>query len=146
MAKPKTGASKLLYLPEIIREGDVLNRKTTVKRYTKGDFERYMTTGKTPPGIHTNGQVPVVQHTTDTDFHIEKGVPIPEFHGLSKFPLLNMEIGDSFVAPLSDKKALQNAITRIHKRNRTFKFITRTVNGRGRAGRQTRVWRVQTTV
>ena len=121
-----------------------MNRKTTVKRYTKGDFERFMETGKTPPGIH-NGQIKVVHKTNDTTFHIEKGVPVPEYHGISKFPLLDMEIGDSFVAPLSDKKALQNAITRIHKRNRTFKFITRTVNGRGRAGRQTRVWRVQTT-
>ena len=123
-----------------------MNRKTTVKRYTKSDFERFMTTGKTPPGIHTNGQKPlVVQHTTNTIFHIEKGVPIPEYHGTSKFPLLDMEVGDSFVAPLSDRKALQNAITRIHKKNRTFKFITRTVNGRGRAGRQVRIWRVLTT-
>ena len=122
-----------------------MNRKTTVKRYTKGDFERYMTTGVTPAGIH-NGVAKIVHKTNDTTFHIEKGVPVPEYHGISKFPLLDMAIGDSFVAPLSDKKALQNAITRIHKRNRTFKFITRTVNGRGRAGRQTRVWRVQTTV
>ena len=103
-----------------------------------------MTTGVTPAVIH-NGVAKIVHKTNDTTFHIEKGVPVPEYHGISKFPLLDMAIGDSFVAPLSDKKALQNAITRIHKRNRTFKFITRTVNGRGRAGRQTRIWRVATT-
>ena len=121
-------------------------RKTTVKKYTKGDFERFMMTGKTPPGIH-NGQPIVTKNSTNgtVEYNIEKGVPIPQFHSLSEFPLLDMEVGDSFVAPLSKIKALRNAITRIHKRNDTLRFITRTVNGRGRAGRITRVWRVATT-
>jgi hypothetical protein len=121
-------------------------RKTTVKKYTKGDFERFMMTGKTPPGIQNGQPIVTVKSTTDTvDYHIEKGVPVPQFHNLSEFPLLDMEVGDSFVAPLSKIKALRNAITRIHKRNDTLRFITRTVNGRGRAGRITRVWRVSTT-
>ena len=121
-----------------------MNRKTTVKRYTKGDFERFMTTGETPAGIN-NGQVKVTQQSNGTNFRIEKGVPIPEHHGICRFPLMDLAIGDSFVAPLSDKKALQNAITRIHKREgRVYKFISRTVKGLGRAGKQTRVWRVAT--
>ena len=121
-------------------------RKTTVKKYTKGDFERFMMTGKTPPGIHNGQPIVTTKSTTDAvDYHIEKGVPVPQFHNLSEFPLLDMEVGDSFVAPLSKIKALRNAITRIHKRNDTLRFITRTVNGRGRAGRITRVWRVSTT-
>ena len=124
-----------------------MNRKTTtrVKKYTKGDFERFMMTGKTPPGIH-NGQPAITKDVTlETDYPIERGVPVPQYHNLSEFPLLDMEVGDSFVAPLSKIKALRNAITRLHKRNDSLKFITRTINGRGRAGRVTRVWRVAVT-
>ena len=117
-----------------------MKRTKPVKRYTKSDFERFMNTGQAPKGIH-NGAPKVVTHT-HTKYDIEKGVPIPEYFRVSEFPLLDMEVGDSFVAPLHKIKALRNAINRIHKRNETFKFITRTVTGRGRAGKQTRVWRV----
>jgi len=117
-------------------------KKSTVKRYTKSDFERFMNTGKAPKGIRP-GETKVTNHV-DVEYKIEKGVPIPEYFTLSEFPLLDMEIGDSFVAPLHRIKALRNAITRIHKRNETYKFITRTVVGRGRTGKQTRVWRVET--
>jgi len=118
-----------------------LRKKAPVKKYTQSDFERFMNANQTNE-IH-NGQSKITRHGLDTRYHIEKGVPIPEYSQISKFPLLDMEIGDSFVAPLVDKKALTNAITRIHKRNQTYKFITRTVTGRGRTGKQTRVWRIK---
>jgi len=122
--------------------------KQTVKRYTKGDFERFMITGKTPPGIN-NGVPNVTLHENGDNetngYLIEKDVPIPEYYRMSEFPLLSLEVGDSFVTPLSKIKSLRNAITRIHKRNEAFKFITRTVQGHGRASRKTRVWRVATT-
>ena len=125
-----------------------MRKKAPVKKYTQSDFERFMNANQTNE-IH-NGQSKITrpynkgyQYGLDTEYHIEKGVPIPEYSQISKFPLLDMEIGDSFVAPLVDKKALTNAITRIHKRNQTYKFITRTVTGRGRTGKQTRVWRIK---
>jgi len=133
LAKPTTGASTLLYLPEIIREGDVL-RKTTVKKYSKTDFERFMnsqpqTTTKSTTKVH--------------GYKIEKDIPIPEYRKVSRYPLLHMEVGDSFTAPISEVKQVRSAITRTHKvTNKTYKFLTRTVHGRGRTGKLLRVWRV----
>ena len=116
-------------------------KTTKTQKYTKSDFERFMMTGQAPAGIH-NGSIKVTKHDSDTEYKLERGVPIPEYSRTWQFPLLNMEIGDSFVIPLSKLKSLRNSITRMHRKNDSLRFITRTVHGRGRAGKQTRVWRV----
>ena len=109
-------------------------RKTTVKKYSKTDFERFM-----------NSQPRVENKATakTNGYKIEKDVPIPEYRKVSRYPLLHMEVGDSFTTPISEIKQVRSAITRTHRvTNKAYKFLTRTVHGRGRTGKLLRVWRV----
>tara|TARA_R110002051_G_scaffold210734_1_gene276180 strand:+ start:97 stop:507 length:411 start_codon:yes stop_codon:yes gene_type:complete len=134
LVKLTTGTSTFLCLPEIIRKGDVL-RKTTVKKYSKTDFERFMNSGQNHTETKTIAK--------ENGYKIEKNVPVPEFRKVSRYPLLHLEVGDSFTAPVSEVKMVRSAITRTHRiTNKAYKFITRTVHGRGRAGKLLRVWRV----
>ena len=109
-------------------------RKTTVKKYSKTDFERFM---NSQPRVETK------TIAKENGYKIEKDIPIPEYRKVSRYPLLHMEVGDSFTAPISEVKQVRSAITRTHRiTNKAYKFITRTVHGRGRAGKLLRVWRV----
>jgi hypothetical protein len=114
-------------------------RKTPVKRYTKNDFERFMNTGQVPKDIR-NGTSKIKTHNTTT-YKVEKGVPIPN-HRVHRYPLLELEVGDSFVVPINETKHVRSAIGRAQRKNKALCFITRTINGRGRAGKQLRVWRI----
>ena len=58
------------------------------------------------------------------DFVIEKGIPMSRTN--NKFPLKQMEIGDSFVVPLERTIALRMAIQRLKLSNSKLKFATRT--------------------
>ena len=110
-------------------------RKTTVKKYTKTDFERFMNSNQNHTETKTIAK--------ENGYKIEKNVPVPEFRKVSRYPLLHLEVGDSFTAPVSEVKMVRSAITRTHRiTNKAYKFITRTVHGRGRAGKLLRVWRV----
>ena len=81
--------------------------------------------------------------TKENGYKIEKNVPVPEFRKVSRYPLLHMEVGDSFTAPISEAKQVRSAITRTHRlTNKAYKFITRTVHGRGRTSKLLRVWRI----
>ena len=81
--------------------------------------------------------------TKENGYKIEKNVPVPEFRKVSRYPLLHMEVGDSFTAPISEVKMVRSAIGRTHRlTNKAYKFITRTVHGRGRTGKLLRVWRI----
>ena len=113
-------------------------RKTTVRKYTTKQAHALMN-GKTT-SISRKKVTKNIEHTRS--YKIEKDIPIPRRAALCKYPLYDMEIGDSFVIPLSEKAPLRNALYRAHKSGRGFRFITRTVNGRGRAGKQVRVWRI----
>ena len=88
---------------------------------------------------HTTTKTKVTTH----DYKIEKDVPIPEYRKVSRYPLLHMEVGDSFTTPVSEIKQVRSAITRTHRiTNQAYKFLTRTVHGRGRTGKLLRVWRI----
>ena len=114
--------------------------KTTT--YTKDDFEKFIKT----QNLASNGTAKVtgkVRTITHTPYKIEKDVPIPTFRKISRYPLRDLKVGDSFVVPVNEAKVIRSAINRVHRTTKkTFHFITRTVNGRGRAGKQLRVWRV----
>lgn len=116
--------------------------KTTTKQYSKADFERFIQT----QNLTSNGTAKVtgkVKAITHTPYKIEKDVPIPAFRKISRYPLRDLKVGDSFVVPISEVKMIRSAINRVHRTTKkTLHFITRTVNGRGRAGKQIRVWRV----
>lgn len=71
-----------------------------------------------------------------SEFKIEKGVPIPTWH--DKYPLRDMEVGDSFFIPLSnDKKKNTSARNVLWQCSKPLgiKIATRTVDG------GMRVWR-----
>ena len=111
-------------------------RKTQTTAYTKKDFEAYMNGNTITP--------------TNTAYTIEHNVPIPSGGRITEFPLLQLKPsvmhkghlrGDAFTVPISKAKSIRNAVTRAHKRT-DFRFVTRTVKGRGKAGKIIRVWRI----
>ena len=116
--------------------------KTRTKQYTKDDFERFIQT----QNLTSNGTAKVtgkVRTITHTPYKIEKNVPMPTSRRLSRYPLRDLKVGDCFVVPISEVKMIRSAINRTHRvTKKVLHFITRTVNGRGRAGKQIRVWRV----
>ena len=108
-------------------------RTTTLRKYTAKQAHALM-----------NGDVPVTKKAVEpSEYKIEKNVPIPSsVRRLVKFPLVKLEVGDSFVVPLKEAQSLRSAIARTHKLTEDkMRFVTRTVTGRGRAGKQLRVWR-----
>ena len=81
--------------------------------------------------------------TKENGYKIEKNVPVPEFRKVSKYPLLHLNVGDSFAAPVGEVKMVRSAITRLNRQTKhALKFMTRTVHGRGRSGKQIRTWRI----
>ena len=114
--------------------------KTTT--YTKDDFEKFIKT----QNLTSNGTAKVtgkVRTITHTPYKIEKNVPMPTSCRLSRYPLRDLKVGDSFAVPISEVKMIRSAINRTHRvTKKALHFVTRTVHGRGRAGRQLRVWRV----
>lgn len=65
---------------------------------------------------------------------IEKGVPIPLRGGGEKFPLDEMEIGDSFLIPIKTRMRLQYYTKKLSNK----KFVTKTVDKEN-----VRCWRVE---
>tara|TARA_R110002020_G_scaffold23434_1_gene77905 strand:- start:1065 stop:1409 length:345 start_codon:yes stop_codon:yes gene_type:complete len=110
-------------------------RKTPVKRITVKELE----TLKQMP-VSSKLEKKVKKTVTTTMHTIEKNIPIPN-HIMQKYPLHDLEIGDSFVVPMAESKNVRSAIGRIHSKNENLRFVTRTVIGRGRAGKQMRIWR-----
>lgn len=109
-------------------------RKTPVKRITVKEL-------KTLEKMPVNSKLEkIVKKTTTTMHTIEKNIPIPN-HIMQKYPLHDLEIGDSFVVPMAQSKNVRSAIGRIHSKDENLRFVTRTVIGRGRAGKQMRIWR-----
>ncbi len=72
------------------------------------------------------------------DYVIDKGVPIPDpsyFCRGSRWPLMFMEVGDSFKAPLDERDSVSNAMNHCRtQKGRTFTLRT--------IGDHVRVWRV----
>jgi hypothetical protein len=64
-------------------------------------------------------------------YKIEKDIPIP---GPSKYPLLQMKIGDSFVAPKGEYQGLRAAVQKVQREEKS-RFTTR------QDGECIRVWR-----
>ena len=90
-----------------------------------------------------NGTAKSSTKTHEHSYKVEKNVPIPEYRKVSRYPLLHMDVGDSFVVPLNETKMVRSAINRTHRvTNKTYHFLTRTIHGRGRAGKQLRIWRI----
>lgn len=69
------------------------------------------------------------------EFTIEHGVPIPQ--NWQRWPLRDMEVGDSFLFPTVDRHKV-GALMSILKRDTGKHFIQRKVNDT-----QSRVWRVK---
>ena len=67
---------------------------------------------------------------------IDKGVPYPTRVRPRKFPLEEMEVGDSLLAEVSEKSILYHYM----KTNLPKRFVTRTVRENGEAA--LRVWRI----
>jgi len=63
---------------------------------------------------------------------IEKNVPVPSYAG--KYPLSQMEIGDSFVVNSSEAKCLRSTVAQYSKKE-SKKFLTKTIDGNVRAWR-----------
>ena len=68
-------------------------------------------------------------------FVIEKGIPVAKARGRKKYPFGDMEVGDSFLADMSQRQRLANAACFYGKRN-NCRFTVRAVEG------GIRVWRV----
>ena len=54
-------------------------------------------------------------------YKIEKDVPMP---GPSKYPLLQMKIGDSFLAPKNEYAGLRSAVQKTQREHK-YRFTTR---------------------
>ena len=67
---------------------------------------------------------------------IDKGVPYPNRQKPRRFPLEDMDVGDSFLAEVTDKSILYHYM----KMHLPKRFVTRTVRENGEAA--LRVWRV----
>tara|TARA_R100001443_G_scaffold107392_1_gene117241 strand:+ start:4359 stop:4712 length:354 start_codon:yes stop_codon:yes gene_type:complete len=116
-------------------------RKTPVKKYTEEEFRILASQGT----IKSERSKTVRKIASKkTEYKIEKNIPIPSSNKSLHFPLTEMEIGDSFLISLSKRAAIRNAIARLQKKSKDYKFVTRTVSGRGRKGKQLRVWRIDT--
>jgi hypothetical protein len=70
---------------------------------------------------------------------IEKNIPAPRFEGRKKYPIEDLQLGDSFLVPGVDEKVRRSltvcANTIAKKHNGTRKFTVRKV------GQGFRVWR-----
>lgn len=83
---------------------------------------------------------------TTSPIQIEKGIPVPSRQGgrgKAKYPLADMEVGDSFFVPwgeseLKTRSTLSNAISAFHLRNKPKRFTSR----KDPAGCGVRVWRI----
>ena len=74
-------------------------------------------------------------------YEIENGIPAPSLRGRpAKFPLLTMNVGDSFAAPIAETNDVRCAVQNLRHRSlpehRERKFVTR------RDGQFIRCWRV----
>ena len=106
-------------------------RTTVVRKYTANQAHKLM-----------NGEDSVKTPEKNHVYKIENNIPIPKHQRQHKYPLFELLVGDSFVVPMSEANYVRAAIGRAHRTNKAFRFITRTVVGRGRAGKQVRVWRI----
>jgi hypothetical protein len=64
-------------------------------------------------------------------YKIEKNIPLP---GPSKYPLMELKVGESFATNRSDFQGVRGAIQKLQKISK-FRFITR------QDGESIRVWR-----
>jgi hypothetical protein len=64
-------------------------------------------------------------------YKIEKNIPLP---GPSKYPLMDLKIGESFVANRGEFQGVRGAIQKLQKVSK-FRFVTR------QDGESIRVWR-----
>ena len=74
-----------------------------------------------------------------SEFHIEKGIPVPKTAGAgrkTKYPFESMQVGDSFFVKDGTVKTLSRSCGTYGKRLEC-KFTSRTVDGGAR------VWRVE---
>ena len=109
-----------------------MSRTTKVRKYTVKEIKNLI----------NGSEIPKSTYKSTTSYKIEKNIPIPEFKTTMKYPLLDMEIGDSFIVPLSEQKSVRGNISRIKKLVEGYNFITRTVGNRGKSGRAVRIWRI----
>ena len=80
------------------------------------------------------------ENTANGVAHIDRGVPIPTaIKGCRKYPWLEMDIGDSFFAPIS-VGSISQGIVYARSHNSNLKFTRRTVIENGVKG--VRVWRI----
>lgn len=68
------------------------------------------------------------------EIKIEKGIPVPEYRKTNKYPIRDMEVGDSILIPLAYQKT--SLLVSTHGRRYQKTFICR-LEGQG-----TRIWRV----
>ena len=93
--------------------------------------------------MNSQPQTTTKSKVKEHDYKIEKGIPVPEYRKVSRYPLLHMDIGDSFAVPMNEVKIVRSAINRTHRvTNKAYHFLTRTVHRRGRSGKQLRIWRI----
>lgn len=105
-------------------------RKSTIPRYDTDHVRSLLESEKT------------TKTTTNlTQYKIDRNIVMPKPRKTHLYPLLHLEVGDSFAVPVSDSKSLRAAIHRVQVRSK-LKFATRTMTARGRGGKQLRVWRV----
>ena len=107
-------------------------RKTTIPRYTSKHINALM-----------NGEAKTVKRIREGDIKIEKNIPIPDISTRRAFtyPLLDMEIGDSFAITPKKARSLRGAIHRAQVKTRhKFRFVTRLIT----EGKKevVRVWRI----
>ena len=74
------------------------------------------------------------------EYRVERGVPLPKKHGHPKFPLRKMRVGDSFVVPVEQHRAVITAASRAGKRHGR-KYTTRLSQDLAGKVVGVRVWR-----
>lgn len=71
--------------------------------------------------------------------NIEKNIPIPVSYSGSKYPFKELEIGDSFLAPIEKRNSVNSNANHFGKNcNPRRKFITRTISEL-----ECRIWRTE---
>lgn len=72
---------------------------------------------------------------------VEKGIPLPAAgSGVAKYPLADMEIGDSFFTPTEGKGNAMNRVATVSRLHKPKKFTHRTREENGVKG--VRCWRI----
>lgn len=80
------------------------------------------------------------------EIKIETGIPIPVGWSRSRFPLAQLQVGQSFFVPEGDDKLARKISIKVANFSYThagYKFVTRRIAATGDSPAGVRVWRIE---